>query len=166
MSTADFDSGRLADQRIAKGALVAGVMNGAINGVIQFFLLRHPASIPLSVNDITNDVQTIFGTAVPLAVSLAMILTIAGYLTLKGPKRSFWPDVLWVTVKHGVFAFGAIVSGAFLWQRVMGSVSLSVVGAVIVLSLIAAVVAAVVNYMTIKVSTLYLHQRPLAPTFS
>lgn len=162
MSVADFDGGRLADHRIVKGALVAGLMNGAINGVIQFFLLRHHASIPLSVNDITNDIQTIFGTSVPLAVSLAMILTIVGYLTLKGLKRPFWPDALWLTIKHGIFAFGAIVSGAVLWQRVMGSVPLSLVAAVVTLSLIAAVVAAVVNYMTIKASTLPSHKSRLA----
>lgn len=144
----------MTNQTILRGAIIGGVVNGAINGAIQYFILRGHGSIPLTVNGITNDTRSVFGDAVPLAVSLAMILTVIGYVTLKEAKRPFWPDVVWLTVKHGMFAFGVIVSGAVVWQRVMGSVSLSLIGAVAVLSIIAGLVAGVVNYMTIKASTL------------
>ncbi len=93
-----------------------------------------------------------FGEAVPLAVTLAMILTVIAYLTMKQPKRPFWPDVLWLTVKHGMFAFGVIVSIAIVWQRVMGSVLVPLIGAVAVMSVVAGLVAGTVNYMTIKAS--------------
>ncbi len=96
--------------------------------------------------------STRFGTAVPLAVSLAMILTVVAYLTLKAPKRRFLPEVLWLTIKHGVFAFGLSVSGAVVWQRMMGTVSVSLVTAVLLLGVIAGIVGGMVNYMTIHAS--------------
>lgn len=83
-----------------------------------------------------------------------MILTVIACVTLKEAKRPFWPDVLWLTVKHGMFAFGVIVSGAVIWPRLMGSVSIPVIGAAIVLSIIAGLVAGMINYMTIDASKL------------
>ena len=144
----------MADNVILKGAVTGGIINGAINGVIQLYLLRDHAPVPLTVDGITNDTHTVFGAAVPLAVSLAMILTVIGYLTLKGTKRPFWPDVLWLTIKHGLFAFGVIVSGAVIWQRLAGSVSVSLISSAAILGLVAALTAGVVNYMTINASKL------------
>lgn len=146
----------LTDQKILKGAIIGGVINAVINGAIQLYLLKDHAPVPLSVDGITNDAHTVFGAAVPLAVSLAMILTVIGYTTLKEAKRPFWPDVLWLTLKHGIFAFGLIVSGAVLWQRVMGSVSVSLVMAASILSVVAGLVAGMINYMTIHASRLHL----------
>lgn len=140
--------------KILRGAMIGGVINGLINGAIQWFLLRGHASIPLTVDAITNDQNTVLGAAVPLAVSLAMILTVIAYLTLKAPKRRFWPGVLWLTIKHGVFAFGLIVVGAVVWQRLMGTVPVSLATAVIVLGVVAGLVAGVVNYMTLHASVL------------
>lgn len=137
-----------------RGAVAGGVVNGLINGAIQFFLLRAHAPIALTVNGIINDEMTVLGEAVPLAVTLAMILTVVAYLTLKAPKRRFFPSVLWLTIKHGVFVFGLIVTGAVVWQRVMGTVSVSLVTAVLVLSVVAGLVAGVVNYMTLRASVL------------
>lgn len=139
---------------ILRGAVTGAVINGLINGAIQWFLLRGHAPIPLTVDAITNDQDTVLGAAVPLAVTLAMILTVIAYLTLKAPKRRFWPDVLWLTIKHGVFAFGLIVSAAVAWQRVMGTVPVSLATAVMVLAVVAGLVAGVVNYMTIHASRL------------
>lgn len=130
------------------GAVVNGVINALVNGAIQWYLLRGQAPIPLTVDGITNDENTVLGVAVPAAVTLAMILTVISYLTLKTPKRRFLPDTLWLTVKHGIFAFGLIVSGAVVWQRLMGSVPVSLATAVIVLGVVAGIVAGMVNYMT------------------
>ena len=142
------------DSKILGGAVISGVINGLINGGIQWYLLKGRASIPLSVDGITNDKQTVFSTAVPLAVSLAMILTVVAYLTLKAPRRRFLPGVLWLTIKHGVFAFGLIVAGAVTWQRLMGTVEVSLGVAVIILGVIAGIVGGLVNYMTIHASLL------------
>ncbi len=139
---------------IVRGSLLNGVINGVINGGIQWFLLRGMTAIPLSVDGITNDEKTVLGMAVPLAVSIAMILTVVAYMTLKGAKRPFFPGVLWLTVKHGVFAFGLSVAGAVVWQRLMGSVPVSLATAVIVLGAVAGLVGGVIQFMTIRASLL------------
>ena len=142
------------DTQILQGAIATGISNAVINGAIQWFLLRGQMSIPLSVDGITNDQQTVFGTAVPLAVSIAMILTVVSYLLLKASKRRFVPDVLWLTVKHGVFAFGLSVSGAVVWQRLMGTVPVSLVTAVVLLGMVAGLVGGMIQFMTIRASLL------------
>lgn len=71
-----------------------------------------------------------------------MILTVVSYLLLKAPKRRFMPDVLWLTVKHGLFAFGLSVSGAVVWQRLMGTVPVSLATAVVLLGVGAGLVGA------------------------
>ncbi|MGO1462091.1 MAG: hypothetical protein ACTHYN_10305 [Marinobacter sp.] len=140
--------------KIIQGAALNGLINALVNGIIQIFILWGNAPIPISVDGITNDSQTVLGSAVPLAVSLAMILTVVTYITLKVPKRRFVPTVLWLTFKHGMFAFGVCVTGAVIWQRVMGSVPVSLTMAVLVLAVIAGLVASVVNYMTLRASLL------------
>lgn len=135
---------------ILKGALLSGGINALINGGIQFFLLRGIDSIPLSVDSIGTGTHTVLASAVPLAVSLAMILTAMAHWTLKGPKKPFFPTTLALVVKHGLFAFGAVVAGAIVWQRMAGTVEVSVLTAVTLLALVAGFVAAVVNYMTIS----------------
>ena len=142
------------ETQILQGAIATGISNAVINGAIQWFLLRGQMSIPLSVDGITNDQQTVFGTAVPLAVSIAMILTVVSYLLLKASKRRFVPDVLWLTVKHGVFAFGLSVSGAVVWQRLMGTVPVSLVTAVVLLGMVAGLVGGMIQFMTIRASLL------------
>jgi hypothetical protein len=134
---------------IIKGAAISGVINAVINGGIQWMLLKGHSPIPLTVDGITNDEHTVFGAAVPLAVSLAMILTAVAYSTVKKPRPPFYPTFLWMTVKHGFFALGMIVTFAVFWQRMMGSIDVSLTAAVIILGVVAGVVSAVVNFMTI-----------------
>lgn len=135
---------------IMKGAMLSGVINAVINGAIQAWLLRGSGAIPLSVDGISAGTHTVLGEAVPLAVSLAMILTAVAHWTLKAPKKPFLPTTLWLVIKHGLFAFGAVVAGAVVWQRAAGTVEVSVAVAVVLLGLLAGVVAGLVNYMTIS----------------
>jgi hypothetical protein len=79
-----------------------------------------------------------------------MILTAVAYLTVKAPKPPFYPVFLWMTVKHGFFTLGVIVTFAVLWQRIFGSILVPLAAAVLILSLVAGLVAAMVNYMTIR----------------
>lgn len=138
------------ESQIAKGAAVSGIINAVINGAIQWFLLAGHGPLPLTVDGITQDEHTVFGTAVPLAVSLAMILTAVAYMTVKSPKPPFFPSFLWMTVKHGFFALGVVVTFAVLWQRVFGSIQVPLSAAVVILGLVAGLVSAAVNYMTIR----------------
>jgi len=135
---------------IVKGAAISGAINAVVNGAIQAFLLRGEGPVPLSVDAISAGTPTVLGEAVPLAVSLAMILSAVAYWTLKAPKKPFVPTALWLIVKHGLFAFGAVVSAAVVWQRAMGTVEVSVGAAVLVLGVLAGLVAAVVNYLTVS----------------
>lgn len=135
---------------ILKGALLSGAINAMINGIIQYFAMRGSDSIPLSVDAISAGTHTVFASAVPLATSLAMILTAVAYGTVKGPKKPFVPTTLWLIAKHGLFAFGAVVAGAVVWQRVFGTVEVSLPTAVVLLALVAGSVSTVVNYMTIS----------------
>lgn len=140
------------DTQVLRGAVVTGISNAVINGAIQWYLLKGRGPIPLSVDGITNDQQTVLGTAVPLAISIAMILTVVAFMTLKVPNRRFFPAGLWLTVKHGMFAFGLVVSGAVVWQRLMGSISVSTGMAVLILGVVAGVIGGVINFMTIHAS--------------
>lgn len=135
---------------ILKGAVISGVINAVINGAIQFFLLRGAGPLPLTVDSIGTETHTVLGSSVPLAVSLAMILTAVAHTTVKVPKKPFVPTTLWLVIKHGLFAFGTVVALAVVWQRVMGSVEVGLGTAVLLLGVIAGLVAAIVNYMTIS----------------
>jgi hypothetical protein len=140
----------LTQPEILKGAVIGGVINAVINGAIQFFLLRGSGPMPLTVDSIGTETHTVLGSSVPLAVSLAMILTAVAHTTVKVPKKPFVPTTLWLVIKHGLFAFGSVVALAVVWQRVMGTVEVGLCTAVLILGTVAGLVAAIVNYMTIS----------------
>lgn len=137
---------------LLKGAAITGLANAVINGAIQAFMMRGHGPVALSADTIGTTEHTVLGSAVLLATMLAMILTAIGHLTLKAPKRPFLPDGLWLVVKHGLFAFGAVVAAAVLWQNFAGTVVVGVSVAVVILAIIAGLVAAAVHYMTIVAS--------------
>jgi hypothetical protein len=134
---------------VLKGAAIGGIINAVINGTIQARQLAGSGPIPLSVDSIAAGTDTVLAAAVPLAVSVAMMLTGVAYATIKVPRKPFVPTGLWLLVKHGIFAFGAVVTLAVLWQAVAGTVEVSKATAVVLLGLIAGTVAVVVNYMSI-----------------
>lgn len=148
------DTAKQGESAIVKGAVFSGIINAVINGGIQWYLLAGHAPLPLTVDGITNDEHTVFGAAVPLAVSLAMILTAVAFMTVKSPRPPFYPGFLWMTVKHGFFALGVVITFAVIWQRIFGSILVSLPAAVLILGLVAGLVAAMVNYMTIRAATI------------
>ena len=79
-----------------------------------------------------------------------MILTVVGYFTIKEPKVSFFPNAFLSVLKHGFFTFGVITSLAVLWQKYMGTVEVPLLTALVIIGIIAGIVSAVVNYLTIK----------------
>ncbi|MBQ0767652.1 MAG: hypothetical protein KBT58_00055 [Bizionia sp.] len=140
---------------LLKGAVITGVINAIINGGIQYFFLKDHNSIPISVDSITNNDVTVLGTAVMLAITLAMILTLVAYFGIKEKKIPFFPTTLWLTIKHGFFTFGVLTSLAVLWQKYLGTVEVSLISALVIIGIIAGVVSGIVNYLTLKESTLY-----------
>ena len=142
------------NNHLIKGAVTTGVINAFINGGIQYFFLKDKGDIPISVDSITNTDLTVLGTAVTLAISLSMLLTIVAYFGIKEKKKPFFPTTLWLTIKHGFFTFGVITSLAVLWQRYMGTVEVSLVAALIIIGVIAGIVSAIINYLTLRESTI------------
>lgn len=140
------------DRAIARGAIINGAVNAVINAAIQAWLLAGKGPLPLTVDGITNETTTVLGAAVPLAVSLASIITVVTWLGLPRPRPRFLPTYLWMTVKHGFFALGVLVTVAVLWQRAVGSVVVPLPVAVILLGLVAGVAAGMVTYMTVRAS--------------
>lgn len=141
------------NSRLVKGAVLTGVINAAINGGIQYFFLKGHDAIPISVDSITNTTETVLGTSVVLAITLAMILTLVAYFGIKGKKAPFYPTAFWLTIKHGFFTFGVVTSLAVLWQKYMGTVEVSLVSALIIIGVIAGIVSGIVNYLTLKECT-------------
>lgn len=135
---------------ILKGSVLTGVINAIINGSIQYFFLKNKTPVAISVDSITNNDDTVLGASVPLAISLAMILTIVAFFNIKDKKVPFFPAAFLLTLKHGFFTFGVITSLAVLWQRYVGMVEVSLVTALLIVGLIAGIVSGVVNYLTIK----------------
>ena len=136
--------------KLIKGAVTTGVINAFINGGIQYFFLKGKDFIPISVDSITNTDETVLGTAVVLAITLSMILTLVAYFGIKGNKAPLWPTTIWLTIKHGFFTFGVLTSLAVLWQKYMGTVEVSMISALIIIGAIAGVVSAIINYLTLR----------------
>ena len=139
---------------LVKGAVITGVINAIINGGIQYFFLKDLEVIPISVDAITNDIPTVLGTAVSLAISLSILLTVVAYFTIKEKKVPFFPKAFWLTIKHGFFTFGVITSLSVLWQKNMGTVNVSLVTALLIIGIIAGIISAIINYLTLKECTI------------
>lgn len=138
---------------ILRASVVNGLINAVINGLIQVVLLRGQGPVALSADAISSTEHTVLASAVPLAVSLAMILTAVGHFTGRPPRRPFFPAVAGLILKHGFFAFGIVVAGAVVWQRLAGTITVSTGTAALILGLIAGVAAAVIHYLTIIASS-------------
>lgn len=134
---------------LVKGALMSGLINAIINGLINWFQVKGKTELFLTVDAISNTEHTVMGGAVMLATSLAAILTLIGYFTFKvKDKPPFYPKALFLTLRNAFFAFGVMVTVSIIIQRAAGSIVLSPLTAVIIVGLIAGIVAACVDYMT------------------
>lgn len=134
-----------------KGALLSGVINAIINGAINWFQVKGKTELYLTVDSITNTEYTVLGGAVMLAATLAAILTLISYFTVKSPvKPPFFPNALLLTARNAFFAFGVMVTFSILLQRFAGSIAVTPFTGVVIVGLVAGVVASVVDYMTKK----------------
>lgn len=136
-------------KEVIKDAVVAGISTFIVDGVIQYFMLRNKAPIAISVDSITNNTFTVLGSSVGLAITLAIIMTIINYIKIKEKKVPFFPDVIWLIIKHGFFTFGVVTALSVLWQRYMGTIEVGLIPAVLIIALIAGLVSATINYLTI-----------------
>ncbi|MCU0358855.1 MAG: hypothetical protein MUE95_14905 [Cyclobacteriaceae bacterium] len=137
---------------IKKGAAINGVANAVINGIINWFLLdKTQPTVLLTDDHISSTAHTVFAGAVPLAVSLAFILTsIAFFQTKTQIKPPYFPTVFGKALKHSVYAFGLVTIFAILLHRFAGSIEVNLPVAAIIAGIIAGIVAAIVDYETKK----------------
>jgi hypothetical protein len=136
-------------EELKKGAIVGGAINGVINGIINWFTVKDQSTLILTDNMISSTEHTVFAGAVPLAVSLAFILTSIAYFTTKAPnKPAYFPRVFLMALKHSFFAFGIVVAVAIMIQRYGGSISVTPFHSAIISGTIAALVGGIVNYLT------------------
>ena len=85
-----------------------------------------------------------------LTVILSMFLTLVTYSIIKRAKVPFFPTAVWLIIKHGFLTFSVVTALAVLWQRWVGSAEVSLVTAVLVIGAIAALVAGIINYFTLR----------------
>ncbi|TDK44735.1 hypothetical protein [Algoriphagus formosus] len=136
---------------IWKGALTGGVINAIINGLINWFQVKNLDSVLVTDNLISSEAHTLFSGAVPLAVSLAFILSGVAYATTKIPnKPPYFPRYFLKSLQYAFSAFGMVVTLGVLWQRWVGSVEISPVMAAVWAGIIAGIVAFVVNLMVVS----------------
>jgi hypothetical protein len=141
----------MTQKEINKGAITGGVINAVINGIINWFQVRNLDEVLVTDNLISSEQHTLFSGAVPLAVSLAFILSSIAYATTKVPEKpAYFPRYFLKSLWYAFATFGIVVTVGVLWQRFVGSVSITPVAAAIWAGIIAGIVAAVVNYLIVK----------------
>lgn len=62
----------------------------------------------------------------------------------------FFPTAMLVTLKHGFFTVGFVVSLSVMWKRYMGAVEVSLTTAVVLIGVIAGLASGIVKYMNYK----------------
>lgn len=139
----------LTKKAVLQGAIIGGMVNGLINGIIYWFQVRGKEEVMVTDNLISSTEHTVFASAVPLATSLAFMLTSITFFTAKIPgKPPYFPGIFLLALRNAVFAFGSVVIFAILLQRYAGSIVVSPLVAVLITAAVAAVISAVVDYLT------------------
>jgi hypothetical protein len=137
----------MSKKELLQGALFTGMINAVINGAINWFTLDKTAPIAITRDAISTTDHTVFAGAVPLAVSLAFILSTVAYFTVKKPgKPPYFPSIFWLALKNSVYAFGLVALTGLLWQRFMGSIEVSALTAAIITGCVAGLCGGLVDY--------------------
>ena len=160
-------AGPAAASIIRKDALTGAGVNALINAAISGFLLAGKGPQALSVDSIASREHTVLGSAVTLAASLAFILATITFFTFRKKAREqalaaktlldrpYFFFGLRQALGAALFMFGLIVAVAVLWQRFLGTLTVSVP----VAAAVAGVVAAVASYhASVRTSTALLRE--------
>jgi hypothetical protein len=144
-------------ETLRREALASAAVNFAINAALNAAILRGKGPHWLSVDSIGSREVTVFGSAVPLAVSLSVILATITFFTFRRkaaaggfapPERLARPYFFFglrQALESALLMFGAVVVVGVLWQRLVGSVAVSTP----VAAGLAGLVAAVASYVTV-----------------
>ncbi|EGR0109243.1 permease [Vibrio vulnificus] len=145
-----------------KDSLIAGLINGAINGYIASHHFKGMSSVPMSMEMISNSQVTVWGQAISLTFGLGIILSlITSKLFLRQLKtshpqhshelqRSFWKDLLPIALTQAGALFGWFVALAVIWTKYAGEVLVSPNTAVILIGVFAFIITLFVEVRTKK----------------
>ena len=147
---------------IQKEAIVSGVINAVINGVIAWFMFKGNPTVPLTVDTISAHEKTVFSSGVMTAFLLSLILGVIAFFTF-GKKaknlqlapaelldRPFFFFGLRTVLFYSLFAFGTAALVALFWQKFLGSILVTPLIAAIFLGLIAGIAAWFINAAVMK----------------
>lgn len=140
------------DAALAKKAIVPGVINGAINGVIEWFKFSSHQQIQITGDSISSNDTAVFGEALQIALTLSFIGTTIAYLTFKTgkPKPPYFPNVVLLTLRNIFFVFGVGVSIAILWQRTFGTIMVSPLTGTLMVTVIAGFASWFITWRTMR----------------
>ena len=139
---------------------VGAAINAAINGAIAWHGFKASDAVPLSMDSIGSPGVTALGNAASMAFALVLIITCITFFVFRGGARKaaeapaslrnlrFLPTGLRIAVANTLLAFGAFVTVAVLWQRVMGTVEVAPLVATVVVALVAAFATAFAEWRT------------------
>lgn len=134
-------------KELFQGAVFTGLINAVINGVINWFTLDKSGSIPITQDTISTSEYSVFSGAVPLAVSLAFILSTVAYFTVRNSQKPpYFPTIFWLALKHSIYAFGLVALAGLLWQKFVGSIAVSPFIAAFITGCIAGICGGLVDY--------------------
>ncbi len=147
---------------IPKDAMLSGVINAVINGIIGWFMFRGKDIVPLTVDTISGHEKTVFSTGVMTAFMLSVILGIIAFfnfgkkansLQLASPdllNRPFFFFGVRTVLFYSLFAFGTAALVALFLQKFVGTILVTPVIAGVVLGLIAGIAAWFINAAVMK----------------
>lgn len=147
---------------IQKNALMSGVINAVINGVIGWFMFRGKDVLPLTVDTISAHEKTVFSTGVMTALILSIILGTIAFFTFSKKAQSFqlaFPELLdrpffffgvRTILFYSLFAFGTAALVALFLQKFVGTILVTPLIAAILLGLIAGIASWFINAAVMK----------------
>jgi MFS family permease len=151
-----------ANHLIQKDAVLSGVINAVINGVIGWFMFRGNDVLPLTVDTISAHEKTVFSTGVMTAFLLSVILGIIAFfnfgkkaksLQLAAPElleRPFFFFGVRTVLFYSLFAFGIAALVALFLQKFVGTILVTPVIGGVILGLIAGIAAWFINAAVMK----------------
>ena len=137
----------------ATDSAIPAAFSAVINGATAFVGYKGLRSIPLSLDTISSSEPTVWAQGVSLAFMLACILTCITAFTFiraggTGVKRPSVLAVLGIALRNGLFLFGTFVTLAVLWQRAIGTVTVTPGTAAVLVGFLAAVVTVLSDLLT------------------
>ncbi len=142
---------------IQKDALISGISNAVINGIIGWFMFRGQNSLNLTVDTISAHEKTVFSTGVMTAFILSVILGTIAFFNFSKKAHSLQsatPELLSrpffffgvrTVLFYSLFAFGTATLVALFIQKFLGAILVTPLVGAILLGAIAGIAAWFIN---------------------